>query len=459
MKIKTKLIVIFSILTAAIITICCIFAISFTREKILQNIYETGYYDYIQFYNNFSSINSNADKTSAIALTEKALLKYNLYNTYGSSEYILQTSDEFISNNVGVEPLAFLQEYGKEPKQYPETKYGYLKSGSSYFFIISKSIHINQTDYYLSLARNITKTFDEINGFVYNCIFVCCGLFIISALIIFIAVKQMLSPLHHLQKGVRKISEGVYTKITEIKGNNEISDLACDYNKMAAVINDTINELKNTSENRKLLLSAVSHEIKTPVAAISACSHSLTHLKLSEEQKKEIVMFIEQESLRLERLSSKLIQVIVAENTQKLETAPISAQELTKRIKEILLPVSKKNKISLSFQIHKAPVYLIDLDLFTCVITNLFDNSKKANASKIIIGFDKNKICFGDNGDGIPKDKIPFITEPFYKLDSSRNTVGFGLGLFLTNKIVKLHNAKLVIESETTVGTKIIIQF
>ena len=67
---------------------------------------------------------------------------------------------------------------------------------------------------------------------------------------------------------------------------------------------DRIDEIEKTAEDRKLLLAALSHEMRTPVTAITAYAHSLSRVRMTEAQRQEALAFINDECLRLERLSS-----------------------------------------------------------------------------------------------------------------------------------------------------------
>ena len=94
-------------------------------------------------------------------------------------------------------------------------------------------------------------------------------------------------------------------------------------------------------------------------------------------------------------------------------------------------------------------------------LRNLIDNSKKSNPKdKVITVLGKNegnkyKISVEDNGSGIPKEDLPRILESFYMVDKARARENGrnGIGLSICEKIAKLHNTKLIIESELNKGT------
>ena len=240
---------------------------------------------------------------------------------------------------------------------------------------------------------------------------------------------------------------------------NTLAELAAGYNEMAKAVGDRMKEIQKTSEDRKLLLSSLSHEMRTPVTAIAAYAHSLSHVRMTDEQKREAIAFISDESLRLERLSSKLMQLISLNNRDALEFTSISSNRLIQSLTPVLAPAAEKNNIEIIYDAQTEVQYHIETDLMLCLITNLFDNAVKAGAGRIVIGLNENEIFVSDDGCGIPEDKLAEITEPFYKLDQSRNTEGFGLGLALVKRIAEAHGAALVINSEVAKGTKISVKF
>jgi signal transduction histidine kinase len=137
-------------------------------------------------------------------------------------------------------------------------------------------------------------------------------------------------------------------------------------------------------------------------------------------------------------------------------------------LEDIILALFEKytKKISIDLNIEDEE-YIIkgDKTLLKIAISNLIENSIKYGATKLIITLkkEKNKIILSikDNGIGIPKDKLPFIFDEFYRVDESRNkkVKGFGLGLSIVKSIINLHNGKIKLLSEENKGVEAIIDF
>lgn len=103
--------------------------------------------------------------------------------------------------------------------------------------------------------------------------------------------------------------------------------------------------------------------------------------------------------------------------------------------------------------------------LLVSLFSNLVSNSIKAlegtGKIQIVLIPEKHKVCVQDDGVGIPLKDLPHVTKAFYMVDKSRSRrqKGSGLGLALVQRISKVHNAKIEIESRLGEGTKVWICF
>ena len=102
--------------------------------------------------------------------------------------------------------------------------------------------------------------------------------------------------------------------------------------------------------------------------------------------------------------------------------------------------------------------------VLTNILNNAFKYSGESTQSVEIEGKRENEtlvIKIKDHGPGIPKEELPFIFEPFYRVDKSRSkkTGGYGLGLSLCKKIMEAHKGDISVESEVGKGTTVILAF
>lgn len=260
-------------------------------------------------------------------------------------------------------------------------------------------------------------------------------LIIVGSVVASFIIRKILKPLKQLNEAVKKVGEGDLDLNLARKSNDELGELTTAFNHMTA-------DLKKMIYAREQLLLDVSHELRSP---ITRAKIALEMMPESPEKKsvwddlKEMEIMIT-EILESERLKSGLT---------KLHKTPVNVASLLQRIAEnykrentrvVLLPVSN------DIIIH------IDEALMTIVLRNLIDNSIKYSSPQdspveisVIRTNESVTIQIEDFGKGIPEEKLPFVFDPFYRVDESRSrkTGGYGLGLHLCKRIMDLHGAEI----------------
>jgi signal transduction histidine kinase len=384
---------------------------------------------------------------------------YIFKECYGSKQYTLQKDGNMLVNNTGLDAQFLLSKNSNRvPAEYDSTsRYSITEVNGRTYLIIGDVRTQNNNDYLLSLVRDVSDAMDNVNALTQKCIIVFAAVSVIAALLISYFIYRSLKPLKKLSQNAERIAGGAYDSRITVRGKDEIAELSGNFNHMAQAIEQHVANVEATSEERRMLLAALSHEMKTPVTAIAGYSHALINAKLTEEQKQEAIHFIDKESRRLERLSGKLAQLI-SFSGMNLSLVKVSCAALRDELISILSPIAKSNGIILHVKSGKQSLN-IELDMIICLVTNLFDNARKAGAKCIDIFIDDKALCVTDDGKGIPKNQIDKITQPFYTLDQSRTGESFGLGLTLARQIAHLHHAVLSIESKENKGTTISLTF
>jgi two-component system phosphate regulon sensor histidine kinase PhoR len=156
---------------------------------------------------------------------------------------------------------------------------------------------------------------------------------------------------------------------------------------------------------------------------------------------------------------------------EKLEVHPVKVQGLFEDVYESTAEILLARKTPLVIECD-IDALKFDYDLMKSLLINLIDNASKASESGQGIKLRAysinteyrgvfHTIEVSDCGRGIPKDEIDRITDAFYMVDRSRSKKlgGSGLGLALVKRITEAHHAKLVIESELSVGTTVKVIF
>lgn len=281
----------------------------------------------------------------------------------------------------------------------------------------------------------------------------------VVCVLLFIILNKVLHPLHELSAGARQIAKGRYDKRIIVKRRDEIGELSDNFNQMAEAVQLRTESLEESERRRTLFMGNLTHELKTPMTAISGYAKTLLTVKLPEEDREEALSYIYEESCRLERLSRKLMNLLLMEEEDGIDPVEVSAKELFHKAEEACRRNLAEDGICLECH-EKGEVFCVDEDLFTEVLINLIDNARKASSAgdSIILAAKENVIEVRDFGRGIPEEERERILEPFYMIDKSRSrkSGGAGLGLAITAMILKRHNCKMQIESKVGEGTRII---
>ena len=246
----------------------------------------------------------------------------------------------------------------------------------------------------------------------------------------------------------------------QLKRKDEITTVSESFNRMADAVESHINAVTAVADERRMLIGALTHEMKTPMTAIIGYAELLERAKLSEKQSEEAVSFIHREAQRLERLTQKMMQLITLTDGEDISLQDISARQLFDMAEETLRTIATQHDATLQFT-ENGERFAADPDLIIGVLTNLVDNSYSAGAKHVTVSAQERAIMVSDDGCGIPKEIIDKITQPFFRADKSRSRQSghAGLGLTLAARIAELHHARLFIESEVGTGTTVSILF
>lgn len=288
------------------------------------------------------------------------------------------------------------------------------------------------------------------------------GVVLLTVSILWASVRHMLLPLQKLNDSAKKIAEGVYDDRVDIKGKDEIGELGKSFNQMAQAVEIKTQHLEESERRKTLFMGNLTHELKTPMTAISGYAQTLLTTKLEPEEQEEALLYIYEQCGRLERLSKKMMRLLEVDGEEALHYTNVSAKQLFEDSKKSCKILLEKKSMVLECVSHDE-IYRVDYDLMLDVLINLIDNGVKASeeGSRIRLIASEDSITVQDFGRGIPEEEKERILEPFYMIDKSRSRKcgGAGLGLSLAALISKRHNMKMEIESEIGKGTSIHLQF
>jgi len=207
-----------------------------------------------------------------------------------------------------------------------------------------------------------------------------------------------------------------------------------------------LKKAKILNTHKDEIISAISHEFKNPISIINGYIETILTSNLDEKTKEKFLKKIYKNTTRLSELIDRLYF------STKLQNNKISLKKTNFR-----LDITAKNVVERfedRIEIISTPITInADKDLFEIVLQNLLSNALKYSKDKVILKID-NQVEVIDSGVGIDKKDIELIKEKFYRVAKNDWDNSLGLGLAIVEKILKMHNCSLMIESQKGKGSK-----
>lgn len=344
-------------------------------------------------------------------------------------------------------------------------RYIYQDNGKQYYVYVSSPAYINNANLYIITRKDITNVYSQLNDNLQFLKIISIIVLLVSALIMYLISVLLTRPLEKLNKITTKISGGDYTVRADIDTNDEVGELAGNFNTMAGSVEDHVEELKDMVKRRDQFVADFTHEMKTPMTTIIGYADSVRHLDLSEEERDMSLEYIYSEGIRLETMSQKLFDLIYLKDND-IFMEEMDAAELGEQIELLMNPIMKRKNISLKTDFEEGTVYG-DGELIKTVFINLLDNARKASDEGSVVSFTgkvkefdgekQYEYMVEDTGIGMNEETRKRIFDEFYMADKSRTRKegGAGLGMSLVSIILDKHNADIEIESEEGKGTRI----
>jgi two-component system sensor histidine kinase CiaH len=224
-------------------------------------------------------------------------------------------------------------------------------------------------------------------------------------------------------------------------------------------------DLKRAQKEKNFLL-AVTHELKTPIAAIRLNSQTLKNRKLTEEQSQDLCADIITESNRLETLVNNILLATQFEQNTSLgnwQTTNLSllVEVQIKRFQQLFLERAVNSNIQSNIQLEVEETMIVSL------LFNLLENANKyspiSESISVTLKGSEHLVLLEitDLGVGIPLEERKSVFEKFHRVgnEQTRSQKGTGLGLYIVKQICKAHRAEINISDNTPCGSRFQITF
>ncbi|MBM7707683.1 signal transduction histidine kinase [Chryseomicrobium aureum] len=294
------------------------------------------------------------------------------------------------------------------------------------------------------------------NQFLIVCL-IAVGLTVIT---VFLLSRLITLPLIRMKKATEQLSEGNNEVRLNIDRNDELGELA----NAITTLSDDLDRLKNA---RNEFLASISHELRTPLTYIKGYADIASRPDASEEEKREYIAIIREETAHLTELIRQLFELAQMDHNQfSIKKEKFSLDVLFQSVAALVRPAFDEKQISLSVSCEKGIVAFIDPERFQQVLLNVLDNARKHSpkGTQVILQGTQDEemitVSISDEGDGIPEKELPFVFERLYRVDKSRSRQygGSGLGLTIAKEIVESHGGLITIQSKYEKGTIVQIE-
>lgn len=373
---------------------------------------------------------------------EKSLLPDN-------TSYLFLSKDEKVietNMNKNIQDIAF--NYHK----------GSVNSNSNLSFM-----EIQRSDGYVLVAYDLKpfykspwmqKNLPQINILLLTLLIIFCFISIITITLIWAKkISKELNPLLEASEEIRKQNLDFQVKKSNVQEFNVILE---SLEKIKLGLSESLRTNWREEEKKRNQISALSHDIKTPVSIIKGNSELLGETKLTEEQE-TYLNYIRKNTSRIDKYIETLMLVNKSKQANELNFLEIRTEKFVENIEKLAKEFTSTYKLNLLEDInYENNVLIVDLKNFERAFLNILSNAKeqspKNSTIKLIICSKaaKLQISILDQGHGFTGEDLLYAKDQFYQGDKSRHSKeNYGIGLFVAEQIIDMHGGSLVLENRT----------
>ena len=330
---------------------------------------------------------------------------------------------------------------------------------------IAKKITILNNIYYIRMADYTNKINDDFSKLSLE----------IFSFITFFLIIAFLST-YFISLRIKKETDTILYFLTQLSNKKQSftlnSNYTYEFNKIAKLLNNVgeklqkrekqkakqTAKLKLANRQKDEIISALSHEFKNPIAIISGYTETI----LNDEQmplpmKEKFLNKIHANANKMSQIIDKLrLTLKLEEGKQEILLLPCSIKELVENCVSDLNDKYKNREIKV---LGDDLTLKVDETLISMAISNLIENALKYSEDDVTVEISQNSICIIDKGIGIEELELENINHKFYRVSNNGWNNSLGLGLFIVQSVLSLHNFTLEISSEFGKGSKFCIKY
>ena len=257
---------------------------------------------------------------------------------------------------------------------------------------------------------------------------------------------------------VRRMADGELAVRLPVPRDAQIAAFADDFNRMAARLQDTIEELRDEGERRRRIFADWTHEIATPLTSVLGYLESLREGGADPERTQRYLDTAYRQAKALESLTDDL-SVLSRLESEGLSLDPVREDVASLVRSEVLAAGERAEGVAFHFTTEGDVVADVDAGRLGQAVRNVLDNAGRHAARTVhvecAVEGEHCVVRVKDDGPGIDPEHLPHLTDSFYRADASRarGTGGRGLGLAISRKVLEAHGGGISFESEPGHGT------
>lgn len=290
-----------------------------------------------------------------------------------------------------------------------------------------------------------------------------CLIFMLGIVVTIFLARRYTDPINKLVVGVKKVSAGDLSMTFPQERSDEIGELAASFNEMVGKLRERETLEKRLYEAEHLskvgqLASGIAHEIRNPLNYISL---AIDHLKSEmlpacQEHRQELETLTDKIKEEVRRVNYMVVNFMNYGRPLKLRLAEFSYPELIARALPLMEDKLAEQRITVATDLApNLPPMVADRELLRNCLFNFITNAAQAmpGGGTITLGagfHDQSfRLTFADQGQGIPAEDLPRIFQPYF----TTKEAGIGLGLAITERIIREHGGTIAVASEPGRGT------
>lgn len=296
----------------------------------------------------------------------------------------------------------------------------------------------------------------KLNPYIFLGILLCtCSLISIPLSVAF--GKYYLRPMKDLIAATKEVKKGNFE--VRVKSDDMSSRPLSEMDILIEDFNDMVQELGGIEMFRNDFINNFSHEFKTPIVSIRGFARELQHGDLNEEERREYAKIIAEESDRLAKLSTSVLELSKLENQQIVTDK--TEFDLDEQIRQCILlqeSVWSEKQIDMVPELEKVK-FVGNEEMLNRVWANLISNAIKFTPIGGIVTVRLTQaenavtVSVSDTGIGMSEETQGHIFEKFYQGDKSHARAGYGIGLTVVGRVVALCNGNITVESRLGEGS------